>query len=638
MTLLGVSGIAKRFDARQLLHGVSLYVQEGERIGLIGPNGCGKSTLLRILAGVLEPDAGERTVRRGLRLGYLPQDPVVDPARSVRDVVREGLAAHLEVSNELDRLHARLGEPDADLDRLLRRQSELEAELDKLGGHDIEHRIEAMIAGLGLPDPEALCGPLSGGEKRRVALARLLLSAPELLLLDEPTNHLDAIVVDWLEDWLLAAECALVMVTHDRYFLDRVVHRIIEIDRGEFFSYEGGYEDFLVARADRLEREQKIESSRLNLLRRETAWMRRGPPARTTKAKARISRFHATVGAAREEAGRELEFRIPCTVRLGDKVLRLQGVTKRFGDRCVLAPLDLEIGPGTRLGIVGPNGAGKTTFLRLCTGELAPDAGTVVVGPTVRFSRIDQARTGLDPAKTVLEEVGGKNDYVHVGGRMLRVETYLEQFLFAGATRQARIGDLSGGERNRVLLAKLLAQGGNVLVLDEPTNDLDLATLRTLEEALCAFEGVVLVVSHDRWFLDRVATRVLHLDGAGRARVHEGDLSGLLLRLAAERKAAAAPAAATKPAPSAPASRPKRLSTRETQELVALPDRIAAAEQELARLDQALLDPKLYTLPGGDPHALAAQRAQQAEAVDALYTRYLELEERQGEGEPRFSG
>ncbi len=632
MALLTLKDIHVTLGDRHLLQGVSLVVNEGERIGLLGPNGCGKSTLLRILAGELVPDAGERTVRRDLRLGYLPQEPVLPADATAYEVVMRGIAGRDDVLRALDTVHHELATdvpPDRQT-RLLREQQRLDELLEQLGGHDIEHRAEAVLQALGVPDRNARCGDMSGGEKRRTALARLLLSGPELLLLDEPTNHLDAYVTDWLESFLLDAGTPLVMVTHDRYFLDRLCSRMVEFDGGVLHEYEGGYRAYLVQHADRLEREANAESARINTLRRETEWVKRGPPARTTKAKARIGRYESLLAKAPPPAAADLEFAIPDGPRLGDFVLRLKGVGKRFGDRVVLKPLDLELGPGQRLGIVGRNGAGKTTLIRLCLGQLAPDQGTVAIGPTVVFATIDQMRSALSPEKTVLQEVAHGNDYVVVGGRPMRVETFLEQFLFPGTMKFARVGSLSGGEKNRVLLARLLCAGGNVLVLDEPTNDLDLASLRALEDALLAFPGAVIVVSHDRWFLDRIATRVVHLDGQGNTRVHEGDLSLLLERLAAESAAAATRALATEKQRQPvrdTSTRPKKLSTREQQELAELPAQIEQAERELAAVDQGLLDPAVYTAAGRERFAeLTAQRQALPPRIAALYARWEDLE------------
>ena len=483
---------------------------------------------------------------------------------------------------------------------------------------------------LNCPPADAMPHTLSGGQRRRVALCRLLVSKPDLLLLDEPTNHLDAEVTAWLEGELASRDVPFVLVTHDRYFLDRLVSRIVEVEQGVLHDYEGGYRDFLVQRAARLERAAAVERTRCNLLRRETEWMKRGPPARTTKAKARIGRHDALVAAAPPDAAVELEFRIPEGPRLGDRVVHAQGLGKAFDGRAVLAELDLEIGSGSRVGIVGRNGVGKTTLLRLLTGEMQPDEGSVAVGSTVEFAGIDQGRTDLDPDKSVLEEVGRGNDYVVVGGRGVRIESFLEQFLFPGERKRARVGTLSGGERGRLLLAKLLCQGGNVLVLDEPTNDLDLMSLRALEEALLAFEGAVLLVSHDRWFLDRVATDIVYLDGSGRVRLHPGDLSGLLDKLVEERAQASAPASRPqrKAAAEGQAAKPRKLSTREGKELEALPQKIQEAEQELEEIDQQLSDPDLYTDPARreECERLTARREALPAETAELYARWEELE------------
>ncbi|MCK6445673.1 MAG: ATP-binding cassette domain-containing protein [Planctomycetes bacterium] len=636
MALLSLENCRKGFNDRVLLRGVSLQIAEGERVGLLGPNGSGKSTLMRILAGVEPLDEGTRAVRRDLRLGYLEQDPALDLTQSARDAVKTSLAGRERVLADLDRVHAELADArDERLAALLARQGRLEQELEHLGGHDVDHQIEHVLHSLGLDDPDARCGTLSGGERRRVALARLLVAKPELLLLDEPTNHLDAFVTDWLEDWFLETGTPLFLVTHDRYFLDRVVDRIVELDRGELFEYAGGYTEYLEARAARLDVERKTESTRQNLLRRETAWMRRGPPARTTKAKARIHRYESLVEAAPIVSAADLVFEIPPGPRLGARVVELRKASKRFDAKVVIPQLDVELAPGSRLGIVGPNGAGKTTLIKLLLGELALDSGTREVGETVRFAAIDQMRTDLDPRHTVAEEIAGRNDVVKVGDRTVRIESFLDGFGFPISTQRSSIAQLSGGERNRVLLAKLLLAGGNVLVLDEPTNDLDLATLRALEEALLVFPGAVIVVSHDRWFLDRVATDILYLDGHGGARKHSGDLSSLLEKLGQERAAAALekrdapkPAAAASPAnravPSAP--KPKKLAPWELKELEKLEGEIGRLESEQAELDARLADPTLYTGPKAELERVNQRRATIAAELPKLYARWEALE------------
>ena len=438
---------------------------------------------------------------------------------------------------------------------------------------------------------------------------------------------------------MLDAGVPLVLVTHDRYFLDRLCTRIVDFDKSKLHEYDGGYSTYLVKRAERLEADAKSESARMNTLRRETEWIRRGPPARTTKSKARIGRHTALVDSAPPPTSADLEFMIPDGPRLGDYVLRIQDVSKSFGGRTIIEPFSFELGPGQRLGIVGKNGAGKTTLLRMIMGQLDTDTGTVGIGPTVKFAGIDQKRSDLDESKTVIEEVANGNDYVFVGGRSQRIETFLEQFLFPGEMKHALISGLSGGERNRVLIAKLLCAGGNVLVLDEPTNDLDLLSLRALEDALLAFPGAAIVVSHDRWFLDRIATRVVHMDGSGHARVHEGDLSLLLERLkqestertaqatAANQKAKAKAKAQQTAGTTVSASKPKKLSSREQKELAQLPKKIEVAETELADVDTGLGDPGLYESQNAQRFdQLTKRRKELPGQLAALYARWEELE------------
>ncbi|MCB9896951.1 MAG: ATP-binding cassette domain-containing protein [Planctomycetes bacterium] len=675
MPLLTLRDVRRTVMDRPILDGVDLVLDEGVRVGLLGPNGSGKSTLMRIAAGVEVPDTGERVLQRDLVLGYLPQEPRVEPTLSVRDAVRAGLGDRDSVLARLDVVHRRLEgtcHDKGELDALLAESTRLEDELAAMGGYDPEHRVESLIADLGLPDADAICGSLSGGERRRVALARLLLGSPTLLLLDEPTNHLDVETIAWLEDWLAQQKAALLLVTHDRYVLDRVCQRIVELEQGRLIAYEGGYLDYLDLRAARLEAERRVESARCNMLRRETAWMRRGAPARTTKARARIQRFEQLVTAAPPPPDGELLFAIPPGPRMGSRVVRFERVSKAFAGRTILDALDLELQPRARLGVIGPNGAGKTTFLKLLTGEIAPDSGTVHLGETVRFASIDQERTALDPEATVVQEVAGEGTGVRVGDRVQRVESFLDRFLFPGPRKYTLVKDLSGGERNRVLLAKLLLQGGNLLVLDEPTNDLDLMTLRALEEALAAFAGTVVVVSHDRSFVDRVATHVLYLDGRGRQRVDHCSASAVLARVAAEREdetlrareaksegsgaravsgrreasvggASMTPSAgatsSASPPPgagpssaeaSAPSPARKRLSNWERDELAALPAKLEAAEAQLVALDARLANPALYAGPESERKKVQAAHDAASGEVARLYARWEELETREG--------
>jgi ABC transport system ATP-binding/permease protein len=640
MSLLALKDVGKSYDFKPVLRHIDFVINEGERVGLLGRNGSGKTTMLKLLAGLETPDEGERTAKRDLKLGWLEQEPKLDLALSARDAVRLGLEGRERVLAELETIHELLGRGDVDEKRLesaLAKQARLEAELETLGGHDVEHRVEGMIHSLGLRDADAKCATLSGGERRRVALARLLVGAPDLLLLDEPTNHLDALVTDWLEDRLLETKVPLLLVTHDRYFLDRIVDRIVELEHGKLVEYDGGYSQYLLKKAELDHAAGNAAHERKMLLRRETAWARKGPPARLKKSKSRMARYEALVADVGDAPLGSVSFRLPAGPRLGTKVLELHGITKSYGGRVVVPPIDFELRPGMRLGIVGPNGAGKSTFLALCTGAIAPDpAGTRAVGETVKFAAIDQQRRGLDPEKSVVEEVASADEeHVKVGGQSVRVESFLDRFLFPGPRKWTKVADLSGGERNRVLLAKLLIQAGNVVVLDEPTNDLDLETLRTLEEALIDFAGSALIVSHDRWFLDRVATHILHLDGEGHARMHEGDLSTLLARISAERAAAEAAAAqaAKRPVAKRPAAAEKparrKLSFKEQKEYDELPERLAALEAEAARLDEKFADPALYSGPQGDRTKLETHRNELAKEIAALYARWEKLEQDQ---------
>ncbi|MCE9634278.1 MAG: ATP-binding cassette domain-containing protein [Planctomycetes bacterium] len=655
MALLTLDAVHKRHDERILLKGVSLVIDEGTRIGIVGANGCGKSTLLRILAGIEKADAGRRTMQAGLRIGHLQQDVPLHTG-TVRDAVRGGLAGREEVVARIDEVHHAMSEPGVtpdQMDALIAELMRLEARRDHMGGHDVEYLVEAMIAHVGLTDPNAPAAGLSGGEQRRVALARMLLDEPDVLLLDEPTNHLDAFVIDWLEDQLITMRIPVVMVTHDRYFLDRVVDRVIELEAGEMFGYDGGYSGYVRGKMARELADRRAEVGRQSLLRRETAWMRRGPPARTTKANARIERYHKLLDGAPEPGEGTVDFGIPAGPRLGTRVIRLRGVTLRVGDRTLVKDFDYDVGQATRLGIVGANGAGKTTLLRAMTGLRAPDAGTVEIGETVQLAAIDQLRTDLDPEATVVEEIAADGDHVRVGDRPIRIEPFLESFLFPGDRKHTQIKLLSGGERNRVLLAKLLIRGGNVLVLDEPTNDLDLPTLRALEEALLGFPGTVIVVSHDRWFLDRIATEIVHLDGKGRCLKWAGDLTSLLARVAEERReedrrdderdaraaraASAVPVAkAAAPLPSVPTepARPKlrRLGNKEERELADLPGQIEAVETRIAGLDARIADPALYTGPAAERDRVLAEHRELTSDHARLFMRWEELEARRAGG------
>jgi ABC transport system ATP-binding/permease protein len=639
MALLTLTKIAKSYDpARPLIEDVSLVVRSKDRLGLIGPNGAGKSTLLKIMAGLELADDGERIIRRDTRIGYLEQEPHFEEARTIREIVRSGIIGRNELLAEMDQMYEKMADPQVAaelLEKLSYRQEKMQIRLDAMGGHDVEHRVSAAIDGVGLPNPEAQCGTLSGGEARRVALAQLLVASPDLLLLDEPTNHLDAFVVAWLEQQLASLKVPLVLVTHDRYLLDRVVDRIVEIDRGVAHAYEAGYGKYLELRAARLESEAKTEKSRLQLLKRETAWMRAGVQGRGTKAKARILRYDDLVASSPTARSGDLELAFPDGPRLGSKVLQLHQVGHRYADNLVLKPLDLQIENGMRLGVVGPNGAGKSTLLKILLGQLDPSLGEVVVGETVKFGTIDQKREDLEDADTIVEEVAGKSDYVLVGQHRIHVASFLDRFLFPGDRKFVSVGTLSGGERGRILLAKLMLSGANFLVLDEPTNDLDLNTLRALEEAVCAFAGTVVVVSHDRWFLDRVATHILHLDDQGNSHLHAGDLSSLLARMSeqkAERQRAqrkSQSASASKPSAKSTSRSKKGLSTQEKKLLEQLLEQITEVEQSLDNIDQRLADPELYLQRGDQAGELQAKRTRLQQQLEQDSARWEELAERE---------
>jgi ATP-binding cassette subfamily F protein uup len=627
MPLITLQGVSKAYDDnRPLLTKVDLTVTSQDRIGLIGSNGAGKSTLLKMMAGIDALDSGTRVLRNGLRIGYLEQEPFFDNDLTIEDAVREGLSEHNAVQTRLFATYEKLADGADVSDRI----EDLEHQLERLGGHDVEHKIAASIHGVGLKDASLTCGNLSGGEARRVALAKLLVSAPDLMLLDEPTNHLDAFVIAWLEKQLTQMKVPLVLVTHDRFLLDRVVNKIVEVDRGSIYSYPGNYNEYLRLRIERIASQEKSENTRLALLKRETAWMRAGVLGRGTKANARIKRFDALASSKSLESDVKLEMEIPRGPRLGSKVIEIENLRFAYPEKKILNGLDFKIENGMRLGIVGPNGVGKTTLIKLLLGQLEPDGGSVTIGETVKFGTLEQKREDLDDEATVMEEIAGTGKYVVVGESKVHIAGFLNSFLFPGAKKLVKVGSLSGGERGRVLLAKLLLQDCNVLVLDEPTNDLDLNTLRALEEALCAFYGCVLLVSHDRWFLDRVATHVLYLDDRGGAFLHTGDVSSLLERWSpdagiVEQVAEKMPVMAN---PEGKKSTLKRkLNNKERLEFDGLLDEVTTIEKEMATLDSKLSDPEIYATGDKQLAVLQKRRAELEALIVAKTERWEELSE-----------
>ena len=498
---------------RQILKDISLSFFPGAKIGVLGTNGSGKSTLLKIMAGIDKDIEGEATPMPDLRIGYLPQEPVMAPDQTVREAVEEGIGGALAAKKRLDEVYAEYGAEDADFDKLAAEQADLEAIIAASGSENSDQQLEIAADALRLPPWEAVVGNLSGGEKRRVALCRLLLSKPDMLLLDEPTNHLDAESVDWLEQFLQRYPGTVVAITHDRYFLDNAAEWILELDRGRGIPYKGNYSTWLEQKEARIELEQKTEDARTRAMKKELEWVRANPKGRQVKSKARLARFEELSDVDYQKRNETNEIFIPVGDRLGHEVLEFEGVTKSFGDRVLIDNLSFKVPAGAIVGIIGPNGAGKSTLFRMIAGKEQPDSGTVKIGPTVKMAFVDQSRESLEADKTVWQDVSGGLDNIVVGKFVMPSRAYIGKFNFKGNDQQKLVGSLSGGERGRLHLAKTLAQGGNVLMLDEPSNDLDVETLRALEDALLEFAGSLMVISHDRWFLDRIATHILACEG-----------------------------------------------------------------------------------------------------------------------------
>ncbi|HEX2541880.1 MAG TPA: energy-dependent translational throttle protein EttA [Caldimonas sp.] len=498
---------------RQILRNISLSFFPGAKIGMLGLNGSGKSTLLKIMAGLDHDIEGEATPMPGLKIGYLPQEPVMNPDQTVRQAVEEGIGGALAAKKRLDEVYAEYAEPDADFDKLAAEQAELEAQIAAAGSENTDLQLEIAADALRLAPWDAMVGTLSGGEKRRVALCRMLLSRPDMLLLDEPTNHLDAESVDWLEQFLLRFPGTVVAVTHDRYFLDNAAEWILELDRGSGIPYKGNYSTWLEQKEARLEQEQKTEDARTKAMKKELEWVRQNPKGRQAKSKARLARFEELSDVEYQKRNETNEIFIPVAERLGHEVIEFQNVSKSFGDRLLIDDLSFKVPAGAIVGIIGPNGAGKSTLFRMISGKEKPDSGTVKIGQTVKMAFVDQSRDELSAEKTVWQDVSGGLDNLVVGKFTMPSRAYLGRFNFKGNDQQKLVGSLSGGERGRLHLAKTLAVGANVLMLDEPSNDLDVETLRALEDALLEFAGSVLVISHDRWFLDRIATHILAAEG-----------------------------------------------------------------------------------------------------------------------------
>ncbi len=510
---------------RHILKDISLSFFPGAKIGVLGLNGAGKSTLLRIMAGIDKDIEGEARPQPGIKIGYLPQEPKLEPQQTVREAIEEAVGDVKRALTRLDEVYALYADPDADFDKLAAEQAELEAIIQAHDGHNLDNQLERAADALRLPDWDAKIEHLSGGERRRVALCRLLLEKPDMLLLDEPTNHLDAESVAWLERFLHDYEGTVVAITHDRYFLDNVAGWILELDRGEGIPWEGNYSSWLEQKEKRLAQEQAQESARQKSIEKELEWVRQNPKGRQAKSKARMARFEELNSGEYQKRNETNELFIPPGPRLGDKVIEVQHLSKSYGDRTLIDDLSFSIPKGAIVGIIGANGAGKSTLFRMLSGKEQPDSGSITLGETVVLASVDQFRDAMDDKKTVWEEVSNGQDILTIGNFEIPSRAYVGRFNFKGVDQQKRVGELSGGERGRLHLAKLLQAGGNVLLLDEPTNDLDVETLRALENAILEFPGCAMVISHDRWFLDRIATHILDYGDEGKVTFYEGNFS-----------------------------------------------------------------------------------------------------------------
>ncbi len=615
--LLTAHSIDVAFAEREVLKGASLSIHENDKVGLIGNNGSGKSTLLKVIAGLHQPDSGTVSLRRDTVVGYLSQEATLDPALTVYQNIREGAHDVLDLLREYDSLS-----PTSE------RRHIVEHLIQNRDGWNLENRIETAMHSLNVPDRDRDVQTLSGGERRRVALCRAIIARPDLLLLDEPTNHLDTESIEWIESFLNTWPAACLFITHDRYFLDAIANRIVELDAGTCYAHTGNYTDFLLDKAEREAQLDVEEAKRRSFLKRELEWVRKGPRARRTKSKDRMQRYFDLAAEPERERQRDVELIIPPADQHGSTILEFKGLAAERNGRQLFQDLTFQFNETRKLGIIGRNGLGKTTLLKTILGELPPATGSVVVGARTSFNYVDQSRTTVDDTRTVLEEIGEGVEILQIGNERVTVWRYLRRFLFGDDRMHTLVGKLSGGERSRLLLAKVLKNGGNFLILDEPTNDLDLATLRILEEALVDFQGCVIAVSHDRYFLNRVCNGILAFEGDGVVHFSEGDYDYYLEKRAARRTALAA--SATAPRITAPPQKPKpaKLTWKETRELETIEADIHRAEEEVRRIEGLFMDPDFYARHGDRSAALHGELEQARSEAERLYARWQELEEK----------
>lgn len=605
-----------RFGEQVILDNASLSVHEGDRIGLVGRNGAGKSTFLKVISGILSPDSGEVAKKKKLVIGMLSQEFTLDETKNVRENILDGASKIVSLLKEYEELAH-----DSEQRHLL------EEKILQVDGWDLERKIDLLITSLNAPNSDREIATLSGGEKRRVALCRALISQPDLLILDEPTNHLDTDSIEWIENFLSNYKGTCIFVTHDRYFLDRIANRIVELSSGTFFSHQGNYTDYLINKAERQTIKEVEENKRQNFLRRELEWVMRGPKARRTKAKSRLDNYHEVASQQNIEVELDVEMIIPPAEKLGKKVLELKDVSIKLGDKFLFEGLNLDFAAGRKLGIIGKNGAGKTTLLKIILGELPLTKGKLELGEKTEFNYIDQARLLLNDEDTVVESIGEGSETIKFGKYQMGVWTYLRRFLFADDRINTKVGRLSGGERSRLTLAKIIKNGGNFLMLDEPTNDLDLPTLRVLEEALIAFEGCVIVVSHDRYFLNRVCNGILAFEDGGNVHFSEGNYDYYLEKRKARLSNEVVPDQKEKSEDKKVKPKVKKLTWKEAKELETIEVKIIEAEEEVIRIESIFSSPEFYEKYATQTNELTHQLEQAKDTVKQLYERWDELEQ-----------